>query len=141
MFIKAFASKALPNGSAYFVDGYGGAALWLPPNVLPNEEELLAILRSTISEQRLETAFMLFEEMGTSHPKSPSHKVRNPRSSRDFVVHAPRGPQGAGWWRGGRGETTTATRLAGAVADPDELWELIRVTLPAMELRPRPAGE
>jgi len=70
-FFKAFAGKAFPNGSAYFVDDYGGAALWLPPNVLPNEEELLAILRSTISEQRLESALMLFEKMGTSHPKEP----------------------------------------------------------------------
>ncbi len=48
--------------------------------------------------------------------KSPSHKVRNPRSRRDFVVHAARGPQDAGWWRGGRGETRT-TQVAGAVAD------------------------
>jgi ribosomal protein S18 acetylase RimI-like enzyme len=69
--IKAFAGKAFPNGSAYLVDGYGGAALWLPPNVLPNEEELLAILRSTVSEQQLESALILFEKMGSSHPKEP----------------------------------------------------------------------
>jgi GNAT superfamily N-acetyltransferase len=69
--IKAFAGKAFPNGSAYFVEGYGGAALWLPPNVLPNEEALLTMLRSTISEQRLEHALMLFEKMGSGHPKEP----------------------------------------------------------------------
>jgi ribosomal protein S18 acetylase RimI-like enzyme len=69
--IEAFAGKAFPNGSAYFVDGYCGAALWLPPNVLPNEEALLTMLRTTISEQRLENALMLFEKMGSGHPKEP----------------------------------------------------------------------
>jgi ribosomal protein S18 acetylase RimI-like enzyme len=68
---NAFAGKAFANGSAYFVDGYGGAALWLPPNVLPNEEALLTVLTSTISEHRLQHALMLFEKMGDSHPQEP----------------------------------------------------------------------
>src|SRR5262245_31303489 len=69
--IEAFAGKAFPNGSAYCVDNYCGAALWLPPNVLPNEEALLLMLRSTIAQQRLENALMLFEKMGSGHPKEP----------------------------------------------------------------------
>jgi hypothetical protein len=34
-FVQAFGGKAFTHGSAYYVDGYAGAALWLPPSVHP----------------------------------------------------------------------------------------------------------
>ena len=32
-FVRAFGGKAFAHGSAYYVDGYVGAALWLPPDI------------------------------------------------------------------------------------------------------------
>ena len=36
-FVRAFGGKAFVHGKAYYVDGYAGAALWLPPGVLPDD--------------------------------------------------------------------------------------------------------
>src|SRR5262249_12711452 len=49
-FVRAFGGKAFAHGSAYYVDGYAGAALWLPPEVHPNDDELSAILEHTVTE-------------------------------------------------------------------------------------------
>jgi hypothetical protein len=35
-FVRAFAGKAFTHRSAYYVDGYAAAALWLPPDVHPD---------------------------------------------------------------------------------------------------------
>lgn len=43
-FVKALGGAAFTSGSAYYVDGYAGAALWLPPDVRPDEEALNALL-------------------------------------------------------------------------------------------------
>jgi hypothetical protein len=54
--VKAFGGKAFPPGSAYYVDGYAGAALWLPPDVHPDEDAMLAHLQRTVSEPMQEAA-------------------------------------------------------------------------------------
>ncbi len=48
-FVRAFGSRAFVQGSAYYVDGYAGAALWLPPEVHVNEEELIPLLQRTVT--------------------------------------------------------------------------------------------
>lgn len=70
-FVRAFGSKAFANGSAYYIDGYAGAALWLPPDVQPDEDVLIALLQGTASEQSQKHAFQVFEEMGRYHPSEP----------------------------------------------------------------------
>ena len=37
-FVRAFWGNAFAHGSVYYVDGYAGAALWLPPEVHPDQE-------------------------------------------------------------------------------------------------------
>jgi ribosomal protein S18 acetylase RimI-like enzyme len=70
-FASAFAGNAFANGSAYYVDGYAGAALWLPPGIHPDEDTLLAVLKGTIAKDRHENVFALFEQMGKYHPEEP----------------------------------------------------------------------
>ena len=70
-FVRAFGGRAFTHGSAYYVDGYAGAALWLPPNVHPDEEALAAILQRTVSEQIQKDVFAVFEQMGSYHPSEP----------------------------------------------------------------------
>ncbi len=70
-FVRAFGGKAFAHGSAYYVDGYVGAALWLPPDVHPDEEALIALLQRTVSEQIQKDFFPVFEQMGRYHPSEP----------------------------------------------------------------------
>jgi ribosomal protein S18 acetylase RimI-like enzyme len=53
------------------VDGFAGAALWLPPGIHPDEDALSYVLKSTVAKHRQENAFALFEQMGQYHPKEP----------------------------------------------------------------------
>ncbi|HWS20128.1 MAG TPA: GNAT family N-acetyltransferase [Nitrososphaera sp.] len=70
-FVRAFGGKAFAHGSAYYVDGYIGAALWLPPDVHPDENALIALLQRTVSERIQKDVFAVFEQMGRYHPSEP----------------------------------------------------------------------
>jgi Acetyltransferases len=70
-FVQAFGGKAFTHESAYYVDGYAGAALWLPPDVHPDEDVLITLLQRTASEQIQQDVFAVFEEMGRYHPSEP----------------------------------------------------------------------
>jgi ribosomal protein S18 acetylase RimI-like enzyme len=70
-FVRAFGGKAFAHGSAYYIDGYIGAALWLPPDVHPDENALIALLQYTVSDQIQKDVFAVFEQMGRYHPNEP----------------------------------------------------------------------
>jgi ribosomal protein S18 acetylase RimI-like enzyme len=70
-FVQAFGGKAFTNGSAYYVDGYAGAALWLPPDVHADEDALITLLQRTVAERIQKDAFAVFEQMGHYHPSEP----------------------------------------------------------------------
>jgi ribosomal protein S18 acetylase RimI-like enzyme len=69
-FVRALGGKAFKHGSAY-VDGYAGAALWLPPDVLPDEAALNNIFQQTVSEQIQKNVLAVFEQMDRYHPNEP----------------------------------------------------------------------
>ena len=66
-----FGGKAFDHGTAYYVDGFVGAALWLPPDIHPDEEALGEHMQRTISESILEDAFSVLEQMEHCHPTDP----------------------------------------------------------------------
>jgi ribosomal protein S18 acetylase RimI-like enzyme len=70
-FVRAFAGKAFEHNSAYYVDGYLGAALWLPPDVHPDEDALVALLQRTIAEENQQNVFAFLERMDSYHPSEP----------------------------------------------------------------------
>jgi GNAT superfamily N-acetyltransferase len=70
-FVRAFGGKAFAYGSAYYLDGYIGAALWLPPDLHPDENALIALLQRTVSDQIQKDVFAVFEQMGRYHPSEP----------------------------------------------------------------------
>jgi GNAT superfamily N-acetyltransferase len=70
-FVKAFGGKAFTHGSAYYIDGYAGAALWLPPDVHPDEDVMTELLQRTASDRIQNDVFALLEEMGRYHPSEP----------------------------------------------------------------------
>jgi ribosomal protein S18 acetylase RimI-like enzyme len=66
--IRLFAGNAFKHGTAYYVAAFSGAALWLPPDVHPRDEEMGQLLRQTIPEQHQKDVFAVLKEMGSYHP-------------------------------------------------------------------------
>jgi ribosomal protein S18 acetylase RimI-like enzyme len=69
--IQAFAGSAFKHGSAWYVDAYKGAALWLPPEVQPDAEALVSRIQATVSEERQTELFAVMEQMANYHPHEP----------------------------------------------------------------------
>jgi GNAT superfamily N-acetyltransferase len=67
-FVRAFAGKSFEYRTAEVVSGFACAALWLPPEVQPDEAAIVDVLQSTVSETRLTDTFKVFEQMGAYHP-------------------------------------------------------------------------
>jgi len=70
-FARAFAGKAFECGTVDELEDHSAAALWLPPNVQPNEVAVMDVLQSSVSEARLHEVFSMFEQMGAFHPSEP----------------------------------------------------------------------
>lgn len=70
-FVKAFGGKAFLHGTAYHTDGFGGAALWLPPDVHPDEEPLAVLIEETVAEPVRTDLVAVMEQMARHHPREP----------------------------------------------------------------------
>jgi GNAT superfamily N-acetyltransferase len=70
-FVRAFGGAAFVHNSAYCTGGYGGAALWLPPDIRPREEAIGEIVEATVSSSIRGDLFSIFERMATRHPAEP----------------------------------------------------------------------
>jgi ribosomal protein S18 acetylase RimI-like enzyme len=70
-FVRAFAGKSFSEGTAYLAPDGGGAALWLGPGIQPNEDELLGLVWSSMSDEVQRDLFPLFEQMAAFHPNEP----------------------------------------------------------------------
>jgi ribosomal protein S18 acetylase RimI-like enzyme len=69
--VRAFGGKAFSHQAAYGVDGFAGAALWLPPGIEPDRDEMGAVMQSTLPPERLEKVMALFQQMAAYHPHEP----------------------------------------------------------------------
>ena len=69
--LRGLGGKAFACGTAYQVDEFAGAALWLPPGVHPDEEAMDAVVRSSVPEARQPEFVAVFEQMGSYHPSEP----------------------------------------------------------------------
>ena len=70
-FIRFFAGKAFENESAFRTADFSGAALWLPPDVHPEEEPLIKLFEETVADDLQDDMFAMFEQMGNFHPDEP----------------------------------------------------------------------
>ena len=70
-FVDAYGGRAFEHGCAWTDDAYWGGALWLPPGVHPDEEELGQVATSTVAEEKHEPLFAALEELGAYHPDEP----------------------------------------------------------------------
>lgn len=70
-FVRAFGGEAFECGTADCLDNFRGVALWLPPNVQPDDAAVVEVLQRSVEEERLPEMFSLFELMGEFHPHQP----------------------------------------------------------------------
>ncbi|MGH6641058.1 GNAT family N-acetyltransferase [Hypericibacter sp.] len=67
---KAYGGRAIDHGSAYYVDGYWGAALWLPPDIHSDDEAFAVLLDRSIGDQKND-AVATFQQTADFHPRGP----------------------------------------------------------------------
>ncbi len=70
-FIRGFAGSAFENRTALVTNDLAGAALWLPPGEHSDEEALMALFESTVSDEVRKDLIPAIEAMGTYHPDEP----------------------------------------------------------------------
>jgi ribosomal protein S18 acetylase RimI-like enzyme len=70
-FAAAFGGAAFEHHTAFCTEDLHAAALWLPPGVQPDEEQLVSIIQQTVSSDRQEEVFSVLEQMGSYHPQEP----------------------------------------------------------------------
>jgi ribosomal protein S18 acetylase RimI-like enzyme len=67
-FARAFGGKAFVNKSAHYVGNYTGAALWLPPDIHPDVDQLISLLQTTGSDEAKKDGPEIFDKMSGYHP-------------------------------------------------------------------------
>src|SRR5215212_8539932 len=67
-FVAAFAGNAFAVDTADSIDGCGGVALWLPPDVGPDDEAMASIAADAVPESNHEEVFDVLGQMGDNHP-------------------------------------------------------------------------
>jgi ribosomal protein S18 acetylase RimI-like enzyme len=70
-FVSAFGGRAFESGTAHFIGDVQAVALWLPPDIQPDEEPLMNLFQRTVPEQNQQALFSMFEQMGDYHPHEP----------------------------------------------------------------------
>jgi ribosomal protein S18 acetylase RimI-like enzyme len=70
-FAHGFGGRAFQHGSAYCTDDYLGAALWLPPDVHPDDEALDAVLERSVSESQRKVVSETFGQIANYRPSEP----------------------------------------------------------------------
>lgn len=70
-FADAFGGRGLAHGSTYLVDGGAGAAMWLPPDVHPDDDRMGELMGGHMTGQVLEDMQGVFEQMSHYHPPQP----------------------------------------------------------------------
>jgi len=66
--LNHFGGRAFDHGSAFRGDEFTAGALWLPPGVHPDEEQLVAWFEQTVAPDKLDALFATFEQMDEYHP-------------------------------------------------------------------------
>ncbi len=70
-FVRAFGGGAFAHSSAYCTAAYAGTALWLPPGVHPDSDQMGELMERTTSPSARAAGPALFEQMAMYHPSEP----------------------------------------------------------------------
>jgi GNAT superfamily N-acetyltransferase len=70
-FVAAFAGDAFEQGTVWRLGDFQAVAMWLAPNVQPDEEQVVSVLTEAVAPQRQEDLFDVLEQMAQAHPTYP----------------------------------------------------------------------
>ena len=70
-FSRAYGGKAFDHDAAYFVGEYAGAALWLPPDVHPDNDGIENVMQAALSAEKFALMGEFIERLEKSHPDEP----------------------------------------------------------------------
>jgi ribosomal protein S18 acetylase RimI-like enzyme len=70
-FIRLSGGRAFETETAYYINSFAAAALWLTPGTSPDEEALAALAQNTVSKNLQDEVFALLEKMSEFHPQEP----------------------------------------------------------------------
>ena len=66
--MQLYGGGAFEHSTAYHIQNYAGAALWLPPDVHPDEEGINELVQGSFSGAQLDEILSMFEQMDGFHP-------------------------------------------------------------------------
>lgn len=69
--VYAMGGKAFDHGSAFVLEDYSAAALWLPPGVSPDGDLVGEVMLSLATPEQMEPLGKLGEEIDAAHPSEP----------------------------------------------------------------------
>lgn len=69
--VEGYAGRAVEHGTAHVVEGFAGAALWLPPGVDPDDEAIAVCLEQGVPEEKHADLFAVADRMSATRPKEP----------------------------------------------------------------------
>ena len=67
-FIAAYCGSGIADGTAYSVSEFAGAAIWLAPGNVADEEAAVAVIEASLRADRREDTFGVLEQLDTYHP-------------------------------------------------------------------------
>lgn len=70
-FIEAFGGRAFEHGTAFVTEGFGAAALWLPPGVEPDDAAMGRAQEGNFPPEIEEDVGGMLEGMARYHPREP----------------------------------------------------------------------
>lgn len=70
-FVRRYGGKAFGEETAFYVEDFSAAAVWLPPGVEPDEEAMVELFQTALSEERQAQAMAVLEQLDGYHPDEP----------------------------------------------------------------------
>lgn len=71
LFAQGFGGAAFHQETAFYTEGFGAAALWLPPTAQPDESMLVNLIQQGVEANHQAAIFSMLEQLGGYHPQEP----------------------------------------------------------------------
>lgn len=69
--LDAFGGRAIETGTAWRLGDFDAVALWMAPDVEPDESAITSVLHATVATALHADVFEVLAEMDAAHPKDP----------------------------------------------------------------------
>ena len=70
-FLAAFGGEAFAHDTVWQLDDFAAVAMWLPPGVEPDGDEIVRVLMTTVEQARHSDTMAAIQQMDAAHPRYP----------------------------------------------------------------------